>query len=210
MYVVGPRNRVIKFPNPRAEEMMGCTAEEMADMSFTNFIAPEDSRMVLEKHGRRIMNENTPGSYSFRMFKSDGRKVWVLINSVPITWEGRPAALNLMADITELKQMEGELRDYQEKLELMVEERTAELRKTQKELVSKAMEAGRAQLSAMILHNIGNAVTLVIAYLDSLKNADTDGMYRYMVKCYDVLSAKDSIFNRCLSDCVRLQQSMEN
>jgi PAS domain S-box-containing protein len=200
------QDRVIKFPNPRAEEMIGYTAEEMADMPFTRFIAPEDSKMVLEKHGKRIWNENTPGSYSFRVLKSDGRKVWVLINSVPITWEGRPAALNLMADITELKQMEEELRNYQEKLELMVEERTAELRKTQKELVSKAMEAGRAQLSAMILHNIGNAVTPVIAYLDSLKNADTDGMYRYLVKCYDVLSAKDSMFNRYLADDRREQE----
>jgi len=197
---------VIKFPNPRAEKMMGCTAEEMADMSFANFIAPEDRPRMLEKHGGWIRNQNGPGSYTFRMLKNDGRKVWVLINSVPINWEGRPAVLNLLADITELKQMEEELRTYQEKLELMVDERTAELKKTQNELVSKAMEAGRAQLSAMILHNIGNAVTPVIAYLDSLKNADTDGMYRYMVKCYDVLSAKDSIFNRHLANDRREQE----
>ena len=194
---------VIKFPNPRAGEMMGYTAQEMDEMPFARFIAPEDSRMVLEKNGRRHRDENTPGSYSFRILKSDGRKLWVLINSVPITWDGKPATLNLLADITELKQMEGELRNYQEKLELMVEDRTAELKQTQKELVSKAMEAGRAQLSAMILHNIGNAVTPVIAYLDSLKNADTDGMYRYLVKCYDVLSAKDGEYGRCLANAPR-------
>ena len=197
---------IIKFPNPRAEEMMGYSAQEMAEMPFARFIAPEDSRMVLEKTGRRLKGENTPGSYSFRILKSDGRKVWVLINSVPITWEGSPATLNLLADITELKQMEGELRNYQEKLEQMVEERTAELQQAQKQLVSKAMEAGRAQLSAMILHNIGNAVTPVIAYLDSLKNADTDGIYRYMVKSYDVLSAKDSEFSRYLANSPREQE----
>jgi len=82
----------------------------------------------------------------------------------------------------------------------------AELKQAQKQLVSKAMEAGRAQLSAMILHNIGNAVTPVIAYLDSLKNADTDGMHRYMVKSYDVLSAKDSEFNRHLANAPREQE----
>ncbi len=38
--------------------------------------------------------------------------------------------------------MEEELRTYQEKLEQMVEERTAELKKTQKELVNKARQAG--------------------------------------------------------------------
>ena len=121
-----------------------------------------------------------------------------MINSVSISWEGRPATLNLLANITELKQMEGELRTYQEKLELMVEERTAELKKTQKELVNKAMEAGRAQISAMILHNIGNAVTPIIVYLDSLENDDVAGMYRYMAKCYEALDAADSEFLRHL------------
>jgi len=102
--------------------------------------------------------------------------------------------------------MEGELRTYQEKLELMVEERTVELKKTQKELISKAMEAGRAQLSAMILHNIGNAVTPVMAYLDSLKNDDASGMYRYLRKCYDVLSAADSDLQRHLGEGSRYRE----
>jgi PAS domain S-box-containing protein len=200
------QDNVIKFPNPRAEEMMGYTADEMAALPFARFIAPEDSRMVMENHKRSIRDQNTPDSYSFRILKSDGRKVWVLINSVPITWEGSPATLNLLADITELKQMEGELRNYQEKLEQMVEERTAELKKAQKQLVSKVMEAGRAQLSAMILHNIGNAVTPVIAYLDSLKNDDLDGMYRYLAKCYEALNASDSELSRHLADDPRGQE----
>ena len=200
------QDNVIKFPNPRAEEMMGYSADEMAALPFARFIAPEDSRMVMENHKRSIRDQNTHDSYSFRILKSDGRKVWVLINSVPITWEGSPATLNLLADITELKQMEGELRNYQEKLEQMVEERTAELKQAQKQLVSKAMEAGRAQLSAMILHNIGNAVTPVIAYLDSLKSDDIDGMYRYLAKCYEALNASDSELSRHLADDPRGQE----
>ena len=200
------QDNVIKFPNPRAEEMMGYSADEMAALPFDRFIAPEDSRMVMENHKRSIRDQNTHDSYSFRILKSDGRKVWVLINSVPITWEGSPATLNLLADITELKQMEGELRNYQEKLEQMVEERTAELKQAQKQLVSKAMEAGRAQLSAMILHNIGNAVTPVIAYLDSLKSDDIDGMYRYLAKCYEALNASDSELSRHLADDPRGQE----
>ena len=159
-----------------------------------------------EKTWNAIFERFYHDSYSFRILKSDGRKVWVLINSVPITWEGSPATLNLLADITELKQMEGELRNYQEKLEQMVEERTAELKKAQKQLVSKAMEAGRAQLSAMILHNIGNAVTPVIAYLDSLKNDDIDNMYRYLAKCYEALNASDSELSRHLADDPRGQE----
>jgi PAS domain S-box-containing protein len=187
---------VIKFPNPRAEEMMGYTAEEMAQIPYARFIDPEDKETVMARHQTLLGGKKISGSYSFRIRKRDDQKLWVLINSVHITWDGKPATLNLLADITELKQMEKELRIYQEKLELMVEERTAELKKTQKQLVSKAMEAGRAQISAMILHNIGNAVTPVIAYLDGLKNDEFKEMYRYMVKCYDMLSENSSEFKQ--------------
>jgi PAS domain S-box-containing protein len=187
---------VIKFPNPRAEEMIGYAAAKMAQIPFARFIDPEDEEMVLARNQTLLNSRKTPGSDSFRILRRDGRKIWVLINSVHITWDGKPATLNLLADISGLKKMEEELRNYQEKLELMVEERTAELKKTQKQLISKAMEAGRAQISAMILHNIGNAVTPVIAYLDGLKNEEVKQMDRYMKKCYDKLSEKGSEFNR--------------
>ena len=76
-----------------------------------------------------------------------------------------------------------ELRKYQGNLEQLVEERTIELKSTQKELVNKAIEAGRAQLSAMVLHNIGNAVTPLAVLMDSLNNNDIDQISFYLEKC---------------------------
>ncbi|MDM8536479.1 ATP-binding protein [Desulfobacterales bacterium HSG17] len=81
---------------------------------------------------------------------------------------------------------------YQEHLEQMVEERTNELRETQKELILKAtdagIEAGRSQLSAMVLHNIGNAATPIKIQTESLKTNELRQIAVYLEKCYKELT----------------------
>lgn len=54
-------------------------------------------------------------------------------------------------------------------------------------LLNKAVDAGRAQLAAMILHNIGNAITPVAVYAEKLKNRNPLQTQSYLAKCYDDL-----------------------
>lgn len=72
-------------------------------------------------------------------------------------------------------------------LELRVRERTLELEKAQKELVSNAMNAGRAQYAAMVMHNIGNAITPITTQIDDLKRTELEQISRYLEKCYSEL-----------------------
>jgi len=65
------------------------------------------------------------------------------------------------------------------------------LQEAQKELVGKALESGMAQMSAMILHNIGNAVTPVTVQIDDLKRGELEQISRYLEKCYSEL--KDNL-----------------
>jgi len=94
----------------------------------------------------------------------------------------------LEAEITERKWAEEELKKYQETLEEMVKERTHELKEAQKELINKAMEAGRAQLSAMVLHNIGNAITPLKVHTEQMKASELKQIPYYLEKCYLDLS----------------------
>jgi len=94
----------------------------------------------------------------------------------------------LEAEIAERKRAEEELKKYQETLEEMVKERTHELKEAQKELVNKAMEAGRAQLSAMVLHNIGNAITPLKVHTEQMKASELKQIPYYLEKCYLDLS----------------------
>ncbi|MCE5206802.1 MAG: PAS domain S-box protein [Chloroflexi bacterium] len=91
------------FLNPVIAGMTDYSNEEISSMPFVDFIHPDDREMVLDNHIRRLNGENVPSRYSFRLLnKNDGFR-WVDLNVVRINWEGKPATLNFMIDITERK-----------------------------------------------------------------------------------------------------------
>jgi len=65
--------------------------------------------MVIEKHKKRLEGEDLVSSYSYRAINKTGEELWHHLNTVPVTWEGRPATLNFVRDITEAKRLEAQL-----------------------------------------------------------------------------------------------------
>jgi PAS domain S-box-containing protein len=107
------QDNVIKFPNPMTLEIIGYTADELVRTQFKEFIHPKDRENVVERHGQRLRGEEAPSSYTFRIITKKGKKLWVHLNAVLIKWEGRPATLNFLRDITSQKKMEAQLRQAQ-------------------------------------------------------------------------------------------------
>jgi len=103
------QDEVLKFANPKAEEMIGYSAEELAKISFVDIIHPEDRDMVLGRHMKRLKGEELSRIYSFRILNRSGEELSVEINAVVITWEGRPATLSFLRDITAQKSLEAQL-----------------------------------------------------------------------------------------------------
>jgi two-component system cell cycle sensor histidine kinase/response regulator CckA len=112
------QDEVVKFPNPKTEEMIGYTKEELATIPFVDLIHPGDRAMVLERHRRRLQGEELPSPYSFRVIRKSGDEVWVHLNTVATIWEGRPATLNFLRDITEQRRLESQLR-YAQRMEAL-------------------------------------------------------------------------------------------
>jgi two-component system cell cycle sensor histidine kinase/response regulator CckA len=104
---------VVKFPNPRTLSTVGYSEDELAKTPFIEFIHPDDRDMVLERYLRRLKGESLPSTYSFRVFDKSGEELWVELNAVLISWEGRPATLNFLRDITEKRHLEAQLRQAQ-------------------------------------------------------------------------------------------------
>lgn len=103
------QDEVIKFPNPKMEEITGYSKEELIQKPFNDFIHPEDRGMVLDRHKRRLAGEEPPPTYSFRIINKKGEVLWVQVNTVMIEWEGHPASLNFLRDITQIKELEEQL-----------------------------------------------------------------------------------------------------
>ena len=107
------QDEIIKFPNPKTEEMTGYSAEELAETPFVNLIHSDDRELVIDRHKRRLNGEKLPGTYSFRIINKAGEQLWVDLNTVIINWEKRPATLNFLRDITKQKNLEAQFHQAQ-------------------------------------------------------------------------------------------------
>jgi PAS domain S-box-containing protein len=99
----------IKFPNQKAREMGEYLGLELDRVSFFDYIHPDDRDKVLNRHTRSLHGEEVPFTYSFRLMGKEGQEFWVELSSVFVTWEGQPATLNFLRDITTQKALENQL-----------------------------------------------------------------------------------------------------
>ena len=103
----------IKFPNYKTISLSGYSAEELSKISFTGLIHPDDRKAVLDRYKRRIQGEEISAIQTYRVLTKAGEELWVQFNSVPITWEGRPATLNFGRDMTREKKLEAQFQTAQ-------------------------------------------------------------------------------------------------
>ncbi len=99
-----------KFLNPMAVDFYAYPESELRTTPFIEYIHPDDREMVWGRYSKRMAGEVLQDKYNFRIIAGDGSIKWAEIRSVQIEWEGRPAALNLISDVTESKRYEDRLK----------------------------------------------------------------------------------------------------
>jgi len=104
---------ILKFHNSMTEEKTGFSSEELASTPFINLVHPEDRDMVDDRYERRLKREKLPESHSFRIVNKAGEELWVHLSSTIVSWDGRPATLNFIRDITQQKKLEEQFRQAQ-------------------------------------------------------------------------------------------------
>ncbi|MFZ5645746.1 MAG: PAS domain S-box protein [Bacillota bacterium] len=104
-----------KFGNARAFNFAGYTKEELISKPFLALIHPDERQTLAERHLRRLQGEDFSTVHQYRIIDSKGNIRWIDMCSVLISWEGKPATLNFVSDITERKLAEEALRESEEK-----------------------------------------------------------------------------------------------
>ncbi len=104
--IVVAQDGMLKFFNAKTLEITGFDRRDLRAKPFIELIHPDDRQMVVERHLRRLQGERFPSVYSFRVVGKSGKVAWVEINAIAITWEGKPATLNFLSDITQRKEAE--------------------------------------------------------------------------------------------------------
>ncbi len=112
---------LIRFANLRTAEFIAIGPHELADRPFLDLLHPDDRSLVMDRHVKRQQGAVLPSSYVFRVVRTSGEVRWASLSAVLIEWEGRPATLNFLVDITEQKLAEEALRRNEEQLRLILE-----------------------------------------------------------------------------------------
>ncbi|MEM2959311.1 MAG: PAS domain S-box protein, partial [Candidatus Jordarchaeaceae archaeon] len=125
---------ILKFVNTASIDLAGYKPEELKDANFLDFVAPDYRELVLQRYNDRLAGKKVPPIYEIEILNKDGAPLPVELNAAPINFQGKPADLVFIRDITERKRLEKKLKEYAERLEEMVEERTKELRESEEKL----------------------------------------------------------------------------
>lgn len=105
------------FGNPSLETLVGAPLHEIIGSDMTEFIHPDDREMVMTNYGKRIAGLEAPLMYDFRALSRDGTSRWVMMAAAKLEWQGRPASLAILSDITQRKSAERELKEREAHLQ---------------------------------------------------------------------------------------------
>ena len=83
---------------------------QASDLPLDHFIVPEDKLLVLERTLARERGEPVPGVYEYRIRRTNGETRTVETSAITITFNGQPATLAVLRDVTERKQAEERVR----------------------------------------------------------------------------------------------------
>jgi len=119
--IVVTQDGQLKFANPRALELTRRTMEQAIATPFIEMVHPDDRARVYGNYLRRMRGEAVEPNYVFRAITPDGHLAWLQIAAVAIEWEGRPATLNFLTDVSERVKLEAHLKETLAEREAILE-----------------------------------------------------------------------------------------
>ncbi|WP_374334409.1 PAS domain S-box protein [Leeia sp.] len=155
--ILAVANGHIVYANPRVLTLTGLDRETLFSQPFLTAVHPEDRPLVLENHLRRLRGEPVPPHYCFRTVNLvEDRVQWVELSAVSIDWNGEPATLSFISDITERKQLEERL------LQSTAEREQLQLRQFQLELqeaeLARQLAEETTHAKSMFLANMSHEI----------------------------------------------------
>lgn len=111
-----------KFANQRIYELIGYKPYELKGKPVTDSFYLEDRKKITEHYRKILQNKEVPSLNPMRVIDKKGKRKWVQINAVQIEWEGKPAILNLITDITKPIRTTNQLKQNLKEKEVLLHE----------------------------------------------------------------------------------------
>ena len=156
IFVLSPEYRILEW-NKQAEYLYGWQRQEVLNKDYLELFAPEEIRDRVAADTKEVLSGKTPKSFEHFIRIRDGSQRILLWNASPLfNAQDQPIGVIVVGqDITDRKRMVDELRKHRRYLELMVNERTANLQQVNEQLRNEIYE--RKQIEQKLLIAKGQA-----------------------------------------------------
>ena len=166
-------NRQIVYMSPSSEKITGYGPQEFMNNPdlLTNIIHPEDRPLFLN-HIKNLQDASHEGM-EFKIVSKSGQIRWLAHICSPLYMQHKFLGRRISnRDITDRKNAEEELRKYREHLEELVEQRTAELKKTADELTRSNKDL--KEFAYVVSHDLKEPLQVIKGFLMLFKKRYKD------------------------------------
>ncbi|MBI9091584.1 MAG: response regulator [Desulfobacterium sp.] len=138
----------IVFINKAVVDSLGYDSAFLINRRFLDFVSPDDAELAAATHGKGLNGHGGADIKRLRLVHRDGRSLWFEAEGIEIVWNGKPATLFYLRNITAQKRAKKEVRRYRDTLESLVQRRTAELTVANHQL-TKEIDARQTSAAAL-------------------------------------------------------------
>lgn len=108
------QDNLFRYVNPALASIFGYRVEELIDkLGPMDLTSPEDRNLVAGNIRKRIEGGVRDIRYSFKGLRKDGTLIDVEVHGAKVEYNGKPAVIGTLLDITERKKLEDQLRHAQ-------------------------------------------------------------------------------------------------
>lgn len=189
--------------------ILGLNSQEFGEVDhelFYRFVHPDDNEMMRAVVDAALAHKE-PYNFDHRIVRPDGQVRMVHEQGKVIRNEkGQPVRMvGTVQDITEQKQAEEALKEYSERLEEMVAERTTALQMAQEQLLRQEKLAVLGQLAGGVAHELRNPLGVIAnaVYFLNIVLAEADPV---VIEYLDIIGSRVHEAENIVADLLNLSR----